>query len=194
MQPENKGKQAQHQGSADRSEEPLPEPGFLVIGQMLKPHGVGGEMRTAIHTQLPERFTWLEQVYVGSDPEDESPEPFPVESVRFHKGNALVKLGGFDSREEADALRSRWLLVPVAEAIPLEEDEIYFCQLEGLAVYTAEEEYLGRLREVMETGANEVFVVDGPRGEILLPNTEEVVQRVDLEAGKMIITPLPGLL
>lgn len=194
MQSENKGKQPQRPGSADRSEEPIPEPRFLVIGRMLKPHGVRGEMRTTIHTQLPERFNWLEEVYVGRDPEDESPEPFPVESVRFHKGNALVKLSSFDSREDVEQLRGRWLLVPLAEAIPLEEDEIYFYQLEGLAVYTDQEEYLGRLTEVIETGANEVFVVDGPRGQILLPNIEEVVQQVDLEAGKMIITPLSGLL
>lgn len=161
---------------------------------MLKPHGVRGEMRTAIHTQLPERFNWLEVVYVGEDPDDDDPRPLPVEGIRFHKGNALVKLGGYDSRDDAESLRGRWLMVPVAEAIPLEEDEIYFYQLEGLDVYTDEDEYLGKLTEVVETGANEVFIVHGPRGEILLPNTEEVIQGIDLDAGRMTITPLPGLL
>lgn len=194
MQQNRKNRQSRRQGSVDRSEDTFTEPRFLVIGQMLKPHGVRGEMRTAIHTQLPERFNWLEVVYVGEDPEDEDPRPVAVEGIRFHKGNALVKLSGYDSRDGVEPLRSKWLMVPVAEAIPLEEDEVYFYQLEGLAVYTDQGEFLGKLIEVIETGANEVFVVDGPRGEILLPNTEEVVQGVDLEARKMTITPLPGLL
>lgn len=194
MQQDRKNRQSRRQGSVDRSEDTFTEPRFLVIGQMLKPHGVRGEMRTAIHTQLPERFNWLEVVYVGEDPEDDDPRPVQVESIRFHKGNALVKLSGYNSRDDVQPLRSKWLMVPVAEAIPLEEDEVYFYQLEGLDVFTDQDEFLGKLIEIIETGANEVFVVDGPRGEILLPNTEEVVQGVDLEARKMTITPLPGLL
>jgi 16S rRNA processing protein RimM len=190
---DNKQGLSQQQGSAERSEDQIPEPAFLVIGQMLRPHGVRGEMRTAIHTGLPERFTWLDEVYVGYDPEDENPQPYTVENVRFHQGHVLVKLRGFDGRDEIDELRGKWLMVPVAEAVPLEEDEVFFYQLEGLEVYTDAGEYLGKLTEVMETGANEVFVVQGPRGEILLPNTEEVVQQVDLEAGQVVITPLPGL-
>ena len=194
MKPQNKRRRARQQGSVDRSDDTFAEPRFLVIGQMLKPHGVRGEMRTAIHTELPERYQWLEVVYVGEDPEDEDPRPFAVEGVRFHKGNALVKLGEHDSRDQAESLRGRWLMVPVADAIPLEENELYFYQFEGLEVYTDGDEYLGKLTEVMETGANEVFVVHGPRGEILLPNTEEVVQGVNLEARRMTVTPLPGLL
>ena len=194
MKARKRGKRSPQSGSGDRQQDTGTEPRFLIVGQMLKPHGVRGEMRTAVHTQLPERFTWLEEVYVGRDPDDDDPQPVPVEGVRFHKGNVLIKLGGYDSRDEVEALRSLWLMVPVAEAIPLEENEVYFYQLEGLEVYTDQGEYLGRLTEVMETGANEVFIIQGPGGEVLLPNTEEVVQGVDLEANRMTITPLPGLL
>jgi len=165
------------------------EPRFLVIGRVVKPHGVRGEMRVEIITELPERFTWLEMVYIGEN----DPQPAGVESVRFHKGLALVKLAGYETREAAAALRSQLLLVPEDEGIPLEEGEYYLYQLEGLAVYTDEGEHLGRLVEVLETKANNVFIIDGPRGEVLLPDTEEVVLDIDFENGRMEVHLLPGL-
>ena len=83
--------------------------------------------------------------------------------------------------------------MPIAEAIPLEDDEYYYYQLEGLEVVSDEGERLGVIREVLETGANQVFIVDGAAGELLLPNTEEVVLAVDLEAGRMTVHLLAGL-
>lgn len=168
---------------------PKTEPRFLVIGRVIKPHGVRGELRVEIITDLPERFTWLETVYVG----EEALEPIGVESVRFHKSFALVKLAGYDTRETAAALRAELLLVPEDEGIPLEEDEYYLYQLEGLAVYTDEGEHLGELVEVLETKANNVFIVQGSRGEVLLPDIDEVVLDIDFENVRMEVHLLPGL-
>jgi 16S rRNA processing protein RimM len=165
----------------------------LVVGRIVRAHGVRGEMRVEVLTELPERLTWLERVYLSRDPDDENPQPATITGVRFHKGQALLTLEGTGSREEADALRSTYLLVPVGEAIPLEEDEYYLYQLEGLEVVTDEGERLGVIKEVLETGANQVFVVAGPAGELLLPNTQEVVQEIDLEAGRMTVHLLAGL-
>jgi 16S rRNA processing protein RimM len=166
------------------------EPRFLVIGRIVKPHGVQGEMRVEIVTELPERFTWLKKVYLG----EHDPQPVSVESVRFHKNFVLVKLEGYDSREDAAEVRSQLLQVPKDEAIPLEEGEYYLYQLEGLAVYTDEGEHLGELVEVLETKANNVFIVHGSRGEVLLPDTEEVVLEIDFENSRMKVHLLPGLL
>jgi 16S rRNA processing protein RimM len=166
------------------------EPAFLVIGRIIKPHGVRGEMRVEIMTDLPERFTWLETVYIGENP----PQPVTVESVRFHKNQALLKLAGYDSREEVVLLRSQILQVPESEAIPLEEGEYYLYQLVGLAVISDTGEFLGELQEVLETKANNVFVINGPFGEVLLPDTDEVVQEIDFENGRLIVHLLPGLI
>ncbi|MDT8307683.1 MAG: ribosome maturation factor RimM [Anaerolineae bacterium] len=171
-----------------------PEPRFLVVGRIVRPHGVRGEMRVEILTELPERLTWLEQVFLSRDPDDPAPEVAVVERVRLHKGQALVQLEDVHSREAAEDLRSVLLLVPLDDALPLEDDEYYFYQLEGLEVVTDEGEILGVLREVLETGANEVFVVAGSRGDLLLPNTLEVVQDIDLESGRITVHILPGLL
>jgi 16S rRNA processing protein RimM len=165
----------------------------LVIGRILRAHGVRGEMRVEVLTDLPERLTWLEQVYLSRDAGDENPQPWTVANVRFHKGYALLTLAGAGSREEADALRTMFLLVPLAEAIPLEEDEYFLYQLEGLEVYSDEGERLGLVQEVLETGANQVFVVAGPDGELLLPNIDEVVREIDVEAGRITVHLLAGL-
>lgn len=169
---------------------PDTEPRFLVIGEVLKPHGVRGEVRVMPHTELPERFTWLERVFLGED----APRPVGVEAVRFHKTWVLLKLAGCDDRDAAEQLRGTLILIPEDEAIPLDEDEYFLYELEGLQVVTDEGEELGVLREVIETKANNVFVVDGPRGEVLLPDTDEVIQQIDFENGRITVHLLPGLL
>ena len=166
------------------------EPSFLVIGEILKPHGVRGEVRVLPHTDLPERFTWLEVVYLG----EKNPQPIAIEGVRFHQNLVLLKLAGYNHRDQAQALRKQLLLVPEEEAVPLEEGEYFLYQLEGLAVYSDEGEHLGTLAEVIETKANNVFVVRGSRGEILIPDTEEVVLSIDFEAERVTVHLLPGLI
>lgn len=173
----------------DGSVETSAEPSFLIIGQIQKPHGVRGEVRVVSHTDFPERFTWLETVYVG----EKDLRLMTVESTRFHGDLVLLKLEGFDSRESVESLRGQWLQVPESEAVPLEEGEYYLYQLEGLRVFTDEGEDLGELVQVMETGANNVFVVRGESGELLLPDTDEVVQEIDFENGRMIVHLLAGL-
>jgi len=163
---------------------------FLVIGQITKPHGVRGEVRVMPHTDLPERFTWLEVVYVG----EVEPRPVAVETARVHKNMVLLKLAGFDNRTEAESLRGEWLQVLEEEAIPLEEGEYYLYQLEGLLVFTDTGEALGTLVEIIETQANNVFLVRGPRGDVLLPDTVEVIQEIDFENGRITVHLIPGLL
>ncbi len=170
------------------------EPGFLVIGQLIKPHGLRGEMRAAVYTQLPERFTWLEYVYMSRDPADLAPQRVAVRTVRFHQGSVLIRIGDYDTRDDLETLRGMWLMVPANEAIPLDKDEVFHHDLLGLEVFTDEGEQLGILSEVLETGANDVFVVHGSRGEVLLPNIPAVVQSVDLEKRTMVVHIIPGLL
>lgn len=166
------------------------EPSFLIIGQITKPHGVRGEVRVQPHTDLPQRFTWLETVYL----DDKDPQPAVVDSARLHKNMVLLKLAGVDNRQAAEALRGKWVLVPEEDAIPLEEGEYFLYQLIGLAVHTDAGARLGELVEVIETPANNVFRVAGDSGEVLLPDIEEVVLEIDFENGRITVHLLPGLL
>jgi 16S rRNA processing protein RimM len=166
------------------------EPRFLIIGKVERPHGVRGEVRVSILTDLPERFTWLKRVFVG----DRTLREYGVEAARLHGGTVLLKLTGIDDRNAAESLRSMLLQVPAEESIPLEEGEYFLYQLVGLEVVSETGEVIGELQEVIETGANYVFLVRGPLGEVLLPDTKEVVRQIDFEQRRMTVHLLPGLL
>lgn len=176
-------------GSVDDSAEPR----FLIVGRILRPHGVRGEVRASVLTDLPERFKWLERIFLSRTEEAAHPAAVALESVRFHKDNVLLKLRGYDNRDQAEALRTFWLMVPETEGIPLDEGEFFLYQLENLAVYTDAGEYLGRIVEILETKANDVFVVHTDAGDLLLPDIEDVVKEINLDAGRMIVTLIPGL-
>jgi 16S rRNA processing protein RimM len=170
-------------------------PPFLVLGQVLRPHGVRGELRIAVQTAYPERIVPGTQLYVGPDPEDMSSAIlYRVTKSRKHQQYLILQLEGVAERDAADALRQQYVMVAFEDAVPLEEDEFYLYQVIGLAVYTVDDEPLGRVAEVIETGANDVYVVQGPRGEILLPAIDECVVDMDFEAGTMTVQLMDGLL
>jgi len=152
---------------------------------------VRGEVRVLPHTDNPKRFSWLDEVYV----DERDPKPIAIEGVRFHKELVLLKLVGYDFRDQTDTLKGEMLLVPMENAIPLEDGEYYLFQLLGLDVYTDEDQHLGVLKDVIETGANNVFVVNGEgKKDILLPDTKEVVTEIDFDNGRLTVHLLPGLL
>jgi len=167
----------------------------LVIGQVVGAHGIRGELRVEILTEDARRFGLLEQVFIGL--EDEEPVAWPLEGYRLHMGRALLKLRGCDDRTVAATMRGYLVQVPREEAIPLEEGEYFEHQILGLEVWTAAGEPLGEIVDILYTAANEVYVVQGPnlgRRELLIPAIEDVVLEVDLEAGRLVVQLLEGLL
>lgn len=185
--------QDQPRGSGARRQ--APEPRFLAVGQVSGAHGVQGEIKVTILTEDPQRFGQLDRVWLGRD--EEEPAPWPLEGFRLHKGRALLKLKGCDDRSMAESLRPNLVLIPLEEALPLEGDEYYEHQIVGLEVWTVSGEHLGEIQEILYTGANEVYIVrsSAPGGkEILIPAIEDVIVEIDLEAGRLTIEPLEGLL
>jgi len=160
----------------------------------LRPHGLRGELRVEILTDYPERLEQHAYFYLASPNSPEAVRRYPVDKLRRHKEVLLLKLGGCDDRNGADKLRGMLVQIPIEEAVPLEEGEYYHFQLIGMQVETESGELLGRIVEVLETGANDVYVVRGPWGEVLLPAVEDVVLELDLEAKRMVVHLLPGML
>jgi 16S rRNA processing protein RimM len=169
-------------------------PEYLVIGEVLRPHGVLGELRIRILTDYPERIAQLQTVYLGTGP-DAPVKPYPVEGMRLHLEYGLLKLRGINARLKADRLRGLFVMVDIEHAVPLEEGEFYLYELLGLEVRTVEGETLGTIREVIETGANDVYVVKGSRyGEVLIPATEETIVQSDIPGGMITVRLPDGLL
>ena len=175
-------------GAPERGHVHPEEPTHLVVGRVLAPWGARGEVRAQVLTQFPERFAALQEIIVG-----EEHRVFRLRSARLHKGNVVLKLEGIDSPEQAAALRGELLYVPLSEAMPLGEHEYYHYQILGLDVYTVQGEHLGSVTDILETGSNDVYVVQGRGREVLIPALADVVQEVDLEHRRLVVVLPPGL-
>jgi 16S rRNA processing protein RimM len=187
--------QDEQRDSANRgSEGTNPEPSHIVVGRVRRPHGIRGEMRVEILTDYPERVARHDYLYLARPHAPDDVERYPLESVRPHKGVLLIKLDGIEDRDAAEEFRGMLVEVPLEDAVPLEEGEYYHFQLIGVDVETETGEWLGRVADVIATGAADVFVVRGPRGEVLLPAIEDVILKLDTEERQMTVHLLPGML
>lgn len=178
--------QGQDRGSG--SHKRRPEPRFLAVGRVVRPFGIRGELKVELFTEYPEQLGRLRTVYLGPQA-----EPQMIEGVRLHQDAALFKLSGCDDRTTAEALRGVLVQIAWEDAVPLEEDEYYEHQIVGLTVVEEDGTLLGRVTEIISTGANDVYVVVGPEGELLLPAIESVILEIDLEADQMVVHMLDGL-
>ncbi len=166
------------------------EPVFLVVGKLRRPHGVRGEMIMDILTDFPERLKTGMVVFVG-----EEHKPFKVKSWREHQKGLLVSFVEYSTPEEVGILRNCLVFVKTKELPALPKGEYYHHQVIGLRVVDEANVELGQVTDVIATGANDVFVVKQMAGtEFLLPVTDEMVLKIDLEKGEICARPLPGLI
>jgi 16S rRNA processing protein RimM len=164
-----------------------PEPNFFMVGRVLRAWGIRGDMKIAPFTDRPEDFKQYSHVFVGPQQ-----RRYAVKSFRPYQGNWLLHLVGVEARDDADRLHGQEIFIELAQR-PRQEGEFYAREVIGLKVRTINGEELGEVVEILVTGANDVYVVKGPRGEVLLPARVEVIQAVDIEAGVMTVELLPGL-
>jgi len=165
---------------------------YLRVGVISSTHGLKGEVKVFPTTDDPERFLDLEQVLLDTGNEY---KPLEVTGVRFFKNQVILKFKEFNDINEIEKYKGRDLLVTREQAVALEENENFIVDLIGLSVYTDEGEALGTLTDVLQTGANDVYVVTTEKKEeILLPAIPSCILEVDLEAEKMTVHILEGLL
>lgn len=165
-------------------------PAFLAIGKLRRPHGVHGEIIMDILTDFPERLHRGSLLYIG-----EAHQEIRLNSIRPNNRTLLVSLAGYTTPETVGVFRNQIVFVPAADRPPLPEGEYYHHQIIGLRVVSDEGQELGHVSEILETGANDVFVVRPSMGsDILLPAIDPVILQVDLEQGEMLVHLLPGLI
>ncbi len=170
---------------------------LLLVGTFGRPHGVQGEVKVIPETDDPERLAALAQVYVGPSPE--TAQRRAVESVRFQPTKrglaALMCFEGIAGRDAADALRGHGVFADQADLPPLGEGEVFLHDLIGLAVVTEDGEAVGTVTDVLEGTAHPLLVVqrDG-KPDALVPDVDEIVTTIDLDAEQITIAPPEGLL
>lgn len=165
---------------------------YLRVGVISSVHGVHGEVKAFPTTDDTNRFLDLKKVMLDTK---KGLRPLEIEGVKFFKKMVILKFKGIESRDEAELLRNMDLLVSREDAIPLEEGEYFICDIIGAEVVTDEDKYLGELKDVLQTGANDVYVVKMENGqEVLIPCIEECVLDVDVESKRVKVHLMKGLL
>jgi len=169
---------------------PVGEPEYLVVGIVRRPHGVKGEMLMDIRTDFPERLKSGMTVFVG-----DQYQPMAIASLRTHAKGLLIRFRGIKTPEDAGLYRNTWVYVPTADRPELPDGEYYHHQLLGLNVVTSEGRELGTLTDIIETGANDVYVVrDAGGNEVLLPAIPPVILDINLADRQMCVHLLDGLI
>ncbi len=164
---------------------------LFAVGRVVRPQGLRGELRVRPLTDHLPTLLEARRVWLGLT----AAEPVEVERARLHQGTIpVLKLAGVDDMDGAEALRGTEVCLPREELRPLAKDEYFLHDLVGLAVSGPAGEELGKVAGVMETGGRPNLVVEGKRGEILIPFTAETVGEVDLAKGTICLLPFPGLL
>lgn len=165
---------------------------LLQVGVITSTHGVRGEVKVFPTTDDPARFKKLKEVVLDTGKEMKTLE---VQGVKFFKNMVILKFKGIENINDVEQYKTKSLYVTRKNAVKLKKDEYFIADLIGLSVCSDDESIKGKLKDVMETGANDVYVIELEDGrELLLPAIKECVLSVDMEAGMMKIHVLDGLL
>lgn len=164
--------------------------GHILIGEIVGFHGLKGVLKIRSYAESLSVFEPESSVFLETDGEK---KVFTVEWVKAHKRGALMALETIRSRNQAETLMGAGLFIEKTRLPDLEDGVWYWSDLMGLSVYTINEEYLGRITDIITTGSNDVYVVKDGKNETLVPALEWVVTAVDMEKGVMQVV-LPEIL
>lgn len=164
---------------------------LLQVGVITTTHGVRGEVKVFPTTDDPARFKKLKNVILDTG---KTRKELEITGVKFFKNMVILKFKGFDNMNDVENFRQAKLLVTRENAVELGEDEYFIADLIGLAVFSDEGEALGVITDVLQTGANDVYVISKEgRADLLVPAIHDCIKEVDIARQKMTIHLLPGL-
>ena len=164
---------------------------LITVGMISKPHNLNGAVKVLPITDFPERFLDRQEILVEVRGKLDL---IKITSISLHNSFLIMQLEGIDSIEKAEQLRGAYLKIPEDQLASLDDNEFYIFQLIDMEVKDIQDNYIGRLVNVIKTGANDVYVVkDQANKEILIPALKKVVKKIDVDAKEMIVELLPEL-
>ena len=164
---------------------------YLEIGQIVNTFGLKGMVKVKPFTDNIERFSNLKKIYIKNK---SGQTEYKIQEVKYHKNMVLIKFEGIENPEQADLLRNSYLIVDRETEEPLEPGRYYIVDMIGLDVFTDDNEYLGKLEDIYNTGSNDIYVVKNELGkQVLLPAIEDVIKNIDMDNKKVIVHLIPGL-
>lgn len=170
------------------TEDRMPRDGFRAIGLVERPRGLKGEIKVLPLTDFPDRFDPGANVIIAGNSRE-------IQRSNWQKGRVYLYIKGIADRESAESLRGELIEIPDGQRPATSEPFWYLDEIEGLRVVGIDGSDLGTVREILQTGANDVYIVDrNPRRDLLVPALKDVVVNVDIAAGTMTVDLPDGLL
>lgn len=168
-----------------------PPEDLIAVGEVLTTHGNKGEVKVLPLTDNPDRWLEIKRLFLCSDG---GRKELTVQEVRYFREFVILKFHEVSGMGEAEELRGAFLWIPRSERPPLPEDRFYIDEILNLEAYDEEGRFLGRVKEVLPTGANDVYVLEGGYyGEILIPALKSVILSIDVSGGRMTVRLPAGL-
>lgn len=165
---------------------------LIPIGKIIGPHGIRGQMR--LHSYSG-NFSSLSHVsLVSLKASDGTIRDFALKSAQAHNGRFIITLADCNDPDQVEPLVGNEVCIRRCNLPELEDDEYYWCDLIGLEVFTDEGTLLGTVSEIFETGSNDIYIVRNDDREFLIPAIGDVIKSIDTSKGRIVITPLDGLL
>ncbi|HCC07546.1 MAG TPA: 16S rRNA processing protein RimM [Clostridiales bacterium] len=166
---------------------------YFTIGKIVNTQGLKGDLRAVSDTDDINRFELLDYVLL-ENPDDKSLTKYQIENVWYHKSFVVFKFKGIDNMTDAEKLKAFDIKIPEELGLKLEEDEYYIRDLYDMEVYEENNNILGVLTDILNTGSNDVYVVTNKeKGQLLLPAINECIKQIDVENKKMIVHVMNGL-
>ena len=164
----------------------------IKVAKVVNTHGIRGEVKAILLTDFTDRFAELKEVYIEKN---NSYQTIKLQSVRWNKDQLLIKFEGVDTPEQGALLKNKYLMINFEDRVPLPKDNFYHFEIIGLEGFNLQGVKLGIVQDILQTSANDVYVVqrDGVK-ELLIPALKKVIKQVDLENKRMVVELLPGLL
>ena len=170
-------------------------PATVEVGRVIRPHGVRGEVKVEVWSDVPERFERGRELLLSSPRAGERRSTLRIETIRFDRGVALIRFAGVDDRESAEILRGAVLEVDRRDVPPAPDGIYYTWQLTGCVCFDAEQGELGRVRDVIEDGGGYLLCVRREAGgDLLIPFVDAFLDEVDVELGRIVLRLPPGLI
>ena len=164
---------------------------MFIIGKVVKPQGIKGEIKAEIITSFPEHFEHLSAIYIGQD----EFVKYEVEHTRLSANFVFVKFKEIHSRNDAENLRNKYLYIPDEELYPLDDDEFYHHQLLGLKVYDQDNSYLGVVKDVEPYPVNDILNIETENKKTyLIPVVKDFIKEIDIKSQKVTVHVVEGLL
>lgn len=164
---------------------------YLELGQIVNVKGLKGEVKINSFTDDNTKFERISKIFLKTKNEVSE---YHIEKVGYNKNQIILKLENIDTIEEAEKLRNSYILVEKNVFGKLPEGTYYIADLIGLDVFTENDEHLGKVDDIFNTGSNDVYVIKNDLGvQKLLPGIKEVIKQIDINSGKIIVNLIKGL-